>query len=203
MSKYTDQNNVVNYIKRELTDAEVNILPVIISQVSLFIDNYTTRSWKDIDAETDTALSERYFDGSGTKEIDVDNFRDLDTISLLDSSGSAIETYTSADLSNVIQYPLNSEAKTSIYLVDGRFSTAPKSVKVKAKFDSGDIPDDVKYVATAMVSKLLAKMGDDMRGNVKGKKLGDFTVSYGDVKGVSEQMDTEVSALDQYKSIEI
>jgi hypothetical protein len=203
MSKYTDQDHVVNYIKRELTDGEVNLLPAMIKQVSLYIDNYTTRSWKDIDAKEDTAKTDRYFDGSGQKELDVDNFRDLEYIKILDSDGNEFDSYGPSDLSNVIQYPLNNDAKTSVYLISGRFPSYHKCVKINARFDSGDVPEDVIMVATSMVAKLLSKMGDDMRGNVKGKKLGDFSVTYGEVQNIANQMQVEVSMLDQYMSIEL
>lgn len=152
MPAYTDQEKVEAYLDRELTDNEVLILDNVIGYVSNFISNYTSRVWNSIDGE-EPEESEKSYDGTGKKELFVSDFASIEKIEFLDSQGSLYLNLDNAD--EFITYPLNSEIKDSIYLRNYRFGLGAGRIKITAVWTSGEVPDDVVMVATALVAKFL------------------------------------------------
>lgn len=152
MPAYTDQEKVEAYLDRELTDNEVLILDNVIGYVSNFISTYTSRVWNSIDGE-EPEESEKSYDGTGKKELFVSDFASLEKIEFLDSQGSLYLSLDNAD--EFITYPLNSEIKDSIYLRNYKFGLGAGRIKITAVWTSGEVPDDVIMVATALVAKFL------------------------------------------------
>lgn len=154
MPAYTDQEKVEAYLDRELTDNEVILLDSVIGYVSNFISTYTSRVWNSIDGEEPEA-SEKIFDGTGKKELFINEFASLEKVEFLDSQGNLyLELEDDAEF---ITYPLNAEIKDSIYLRNYRFGLGAGRIKITAVWTSGEVPDDVIMVATALVAKFLSR----------------------------------------------
>lgn len=49
MAAYTSQEKVESVLGRELTEEEQALLPGVIEMVSRFVNDYTQRSWDNID----------------------------------------------------------------------------------------------------------------------------------------------------------
>lgn len=159
--QYTDQERVEAYLQRELTDYEGVIIEDVIEYLSEYISDYCNRSWfsiRDEDnedgAETYETASERYFDGSGTKEIFIDDFIGLTKVDILDANDNVFTSFLPAD---VQLFPLNKTAKESIRLRQSTFPNRPGCVKVTAQWGSGEAPKSIIMVATILVGKFLKK----------------------------------------------
>lgn len=158
---YTTQDRVESYLKRVLTSDEVNLLESAIKYMSSYIDGYTNRSWSDVDTEDEEEVEAtlRYFDGNGRKELWVDDFTALESISLLDSNGNSIsELVTDTDW---LLYPSNNTLYESVRLRGYYFPYGSSTVAITAVWGSGDVPDDVVMVCTALVGNYLSGMGDE------------------------------------------
>lgn len=155
---YTTQARVEAYLKRSLTSDEETLFPDIAEYFSSFISGYCSRNWLDIDFDEYEIqeTEERLFDGSGNREIYIDDFYDLQSVDLLDYEGNSFQLLNSDD--DWILYPLNSTVKESIYLRNYRFTRGSGNIQVEAVFNSGEVPTDIVMVATKFVSDYTAQM---------------------------------------------
>jgi len=160
---YTDQARVEAYLKRELTDDEVTILDEIILHNSSYINGYTNREWLSVDTELDDELEDlepsiRVFDGKGTRELFIDDFTLIESVSVLDSQGDELIKYEDAE-TDWLLYPLNKNPKQSIHLRNARFPIGAGNVEVNAVWGAGIVPADVVMVCTGLVGRYLQKAG--------------------------------------------
>lgn len=158
MSKFTDQGRIEAYLKRELTTHETDALDDVIEFVSNQIETYTGRNWSDIDEDAPTVAEDRYFSGSGAKELYIDDFLEVESVVILDGSGSVLVTVS--DETKWTTYPSNKQVQESIRLREYRFPNGSSNVKIRAVWSSGDLPVDVKFVATALAASKFGDMGD-------------------------------------------
>ncbi len=134
MNPYTDQEHIENYLQRELTDREQDMLEGVIEAVSTKINAYTGRQWAPLtedDTDEEIEAEERYFSGTGSRELFVDDFTQLLGVKLLDSDGSEYNSFSSAE-TDWITSPLNSNPKKSIRLRHYRFPEGYGNVLVEA-----------------------------------------------------------------------
>ena len=156
---YTTQERVESYLKRSLTDEEVELLDSTISYLSSFIDGYTGRSWLEVDSTDDPEATVRVFDGNGKRELFVDDFTSVESITLLDGNGNTISEFVTD--TDWILYPLNKSVYESIRLRSYYFPYGSATVSIEAVWGSGDVPVDIVMVCTALVGNYLSGMGDD------------------------------------------
>lgn len=194
---YTNQSKVESYLKRALTDDEVELLDETIDYISQQIDSYTGRSWLpyEYDGEALEATA-RIFDGNGQREIYVDDFTDLESVRLLDSDGETASEYTSD--SDFITYPLNSTTKSSIRLRTAGFGLGSARVEITAIWGSGDVPSGIVMVATAMVGNYLASTGDSS-GQYKKETIEGWSYELLDGTVTDEQTQALLTTLDKWK----
>lgn len=194
---YTNQSKVESYLKRALTDDEVDLLDDTIDYLSSFIDTYTDRSWLPLtDEDEDVEATTRTFDGNGKSELFVDDFNSLDSVNILDSQGNTAQIYNQD--SDFILYPLNNDVKQSIRLRSSRFPLGPANVEITAIWNSGDVPKDVVVVCTALVGNYLAGMGDST-GQYKKESIEGWSYELLDGTTTDEDTQTLLATLDKWK----
>lgn len=191
---YSTQDRVEAYLERELTEHEVTMVDEAISKISDFINTYTNREWLSIDIEDDEIeeeVSDRYFDGTGSKELYINDFSILDSVTILDSQGGIILSFELA--TDWILYPLNKGIKQSIFLRNYHFPVGQSNVKVSALWGGGNVPDGVVSVCTALVANFLQGIGEAsfQRESIEG-------YSY-ELGGLSNKDQDLVKGLDVYK----
>jgi hypothetical protein len=196
---YTDQLRVEDLIGRELSDQEASGLDTLIGAVSIQIDTYTGRSWSPVDESDDGDLeaSERYFDGTGSKEVWVDDFIGLEKVEILDSTGGISVSLT--EETDWQTFPPNKNPKNSVRLRSYRFPNDVGNVRITAIWGGGSPPADVIAVCTELVGKYMvrsAETGPFKRESIEGysKELLSDTEFIGDSSSV-------LSKLDHYKKI--
>lgn len=157
--RYTKQSEVEDYLQRELTDYEKGFLHILIASASSFINNYTRRSFPNIDSEDDEIEDTTLiFDGVYGRELFIHDTTEVTSVKFLDSQGNVTETLSESDY---VLYPLNTAWKNSIYLRSGRFPTWRASVEVTGKFTFGVLPAEVIQATTALVAQAIARAKAD------------------------------------------
>ncbi len=151
---YTDQTRVEAYLQRELSDNEAVLLQPTIEFVSKLIDTYTTRHWSSCNEDDTVATpTTKYFDGDGAQELYIDEFSDLQSVTLLDRLG--VESIVIDDPTLYQTFPNNADVFNSILLRGYRFPIGRGNVKVIANFNGAIVPDGVIIIATAMTCNIL------------------------------------------------
>lgn len=197
---YTNQSRVENYLKRELTSAEIELLDETIDYISKFIESFTNRSWLPLSDEEDDSeeieATGRIFDGNGSYELFVDDFTELESIRLLDSQGNIVATYS--DETNWSLYPLNSDVRQSIRLRTSPFGNGSGSVSITAVWGSGEVPTSVIMVCTALVGNFISGMGDSS-GQYKKESIEGYSYELLDGTVSDEQTQSLLNTLGRYK----
>jgi len=200
MREYTTQDRLVDFIGRELTTAELNLLPERIQYISSYIEAYTSRRWNSLASSTSPVATVRTYDGNGKHELFIDDFSSLSKIELLDSQGDVIDTLTDTDEWIVDD---SGETSNSIYLRNYAFYNGTGRVKVTAIFSAGTVPAGVIMVCTQLVARLMTQAKNEKISNVKSKRLGEFSVTYGDSNGLVSLTESEIKMLDPFKRISL
>jgi hypothetical protein len=199
MSAYTDKEKVEAFLNRELSENEETLLDSVISYISIYINNYTGRVWNDIDGEFPDASSKLY-DGNGKKEIFVDDFASISSIELLDSQGDTYVTLT--DETEFLTYPMNDAIANSIYLRNYRVGTGAGRIKITGVWTSGDVPDDVIMVATALVGRFLNRR-DVNSASFKKESIEGYSYEILTGKESDEEVKTLLLTLDSRRKISL
>lgn len=152
--KYTKEPTIARFLRRELTDEEKGLVPMLIESATDQIDNYTGRSFSDIDSEDDEAPEpgEYLYSGNGYKELFIDDFTNISKVEVLDSYGELREEIIDADYMN---FPSNASYINSIELRRGTFLKGRANIRITGIQGSGTLPKTIKHVATALVARWL------------------------------------------------
>lgn len=197
MSTYTDQAQVEDFLQRELTDNESNILDEVIQTAGRLIDSYTSKSWRDKGSTEDVAESTKLFDGNGNKEIDVDPFTTLTLVEILDRDGNLFETIASTDY---LTYPLNSSQKDSIYLRSGRFPDRGAAVRLTGTFANVVVPVDVQLAAAELVGIFFAN-GKNSSENLRKESIEGYSYEVMNGGESNDKIQSVLSRLDSRRRV--
>lgn len=197
MSAYTDQAQTESYLQRELTEYEQESFDQVVEQVSDFINTYTSREWRDKDAEGDAEASQRIYDGNGQRELFVDDFGEITTLKILDSDGNVYETISSDDF---IAYPLRSSTKDSIYLRKRNFPYGRATVQLTATFASDGVPVGVQMVAAELVGIFFAQ-GKSSSDDFKKESIEGYTYELMSGAERSDKIQSALSKLDKWRKV--
>jgi len=169
---YTDQSRVEDFLQRELADQEASNLDDLIAAVSMQIDDYTGHTWLPVggvDDSDELEAEERVFDGTGSKEIFVDDFIGLEKVEILDYAGDAFLTVE--DDTQWQTFPSNKNPKSSVRLRFNHFPEGIGNVQITAIWGTGSVPSDVIITCTELVAKYLmrtAEVGPFKRESIEG-----------------------------------
>jgi hypothetical protein len=198
MSVYTTEERIEAYLNRDLNSNEDVLVDELIVYISSFIDSFTNRSWLDVDNDDYASASEeRLYDGNGKREIFIDDFSELEQVELLDSQGSVYVDLTDED--DWILSPLNNTTKQSIYLRNYRFPNGPGRIRITAVFNSGNLPDDVIMVATALASKFFERAASS--GIYKRESIEGYTYELMTGKELDEDTSLFLNTLGKWKKV--
>lgn len=195
--RYTTQEKIEKVLQRELTASEEEVVQDVIEAVGASINAYTGRSWNDIDGSNPEPQT-RFYDGSGTREIFIDDFISVSELKLLDTFGNTIESIIAKDYVN---YPLNQQWKNSIFLRWRAFPHTRAGVSVTGIFTSGDVPSEVMLSASTLAGLVYSSSrnaSDFKRESIEG-------YSYEILTGeeVTNQQKSVLDKLDFWRKIEI
>lgn len=196
--QYTSQAKIENFLQRSLTAQELAILPDLIESVSDgIIEAYTGRRWLNIGETVDGYGEEedKLYDGNGGKELPVDDFTALDKVDILDASGGVYLSLTAAN--EFVLYPLNATVKESIHLRNYTFPRGAARVLVTAIFSSGEVPEGIIYVATALASRFIELQGES--AEFKKESIEGYSYEVLEASNDEGEMQTLLSRLDRWK----
>ena len=148
---------------------------------------------------------DRFYDGSGTSEQELDVFFGSMTVEILNPDGSTFVTLTEGQANDYLAYPLNEVQKNHLVLANastiGTFPGRRSSVKVSAKFgQSATVPEDVGLVATKLVAQAF---NESLKGGkVSGQEVGDLKINYFKIDEMAEAMGI-FETLESYRDVEI
>jgi len=185
MANYTDQDNIENLLSRDLTDAEVALLPIILDSIDAFINDELGGAYGSVSEST------KYYDG-GTKYLDIDSCKDITSIKSVASDESEIYDY---DLDEDLESrPRNETIKNWIESRIGAFPSGVANIEVTAKFTLGDdVPSDIEYLATYMASKYF---GEAVTGELKKESIEGYSREWKEYKMTDNFVS---STLNKYK----
>lgn len=181
--KYATVEQVLNYLLLETTEEFESQIDEWIEQTSKEIETITGRIFI-----ADSEVSERVYDGNNTNRLQVDDYIELESVSV---NGYEIEAY---------EYPANKLPKT-LLISDSIFSRDRQNVVVNAKWGySEEVPEDINFACVVMTAGIiqanLAGVND-----VKSEKIGEYQITYKDDK--SEDIERVKRILSSYKRYSI
>ena len=152
---YTNQALVQDFLGRQLTEHESNILSTIVIAVERQIDKKLDTTFKNTATLLATA---RYFDG-GNRHIDVTPVQNITAIELLDSAGTVIETL---DSDNYVLRPKGAAVTRSLDMRWGKICRGYASIKITGDFteygaEEIGVPSDIQIIATRVAGSMLAQ----------------------------------------------
>lgn len=199
---YCSKTDLENYLNTTITISGGDVTAQVnswISSVSKWIDNYTDRSFEEVNAV-------RKYDGNGKDHLDIDDLLSVDKIWFVsnDSTGDA-QTYELATTDYYLYHNSNPN-KTPYNLIklnpNGDYRTFPawalQNIWIKGDWGySVTAPDDIKMVAVKLVAAI-ARLGKD-GGDIKAFSEGDLSITYNDFEKTINSDLSVKSILDFYK----
>lgn len=198
---YTSQAKIEAFLKRPLTDDELLVLNDTITYISSFIDTYTGRKWMaytEDEDEIELIATERLFDGHGKKELFVDDYMDVEEIVISSNYGVILNV----PLTDIVQYPLNADIKSSIYLIYGRWYRGNGNINIKAIWGSGEVPADVIVVCTTLCSYFISDVYDSSK-KYQSESIEGYTYHLADTSFGSVEVQGAMSTLNKFKKYRI
>lgn len=185
--KYTTKTEIQNYLLEDIDVSFDSQIDSWIEQCSKEIETITQRIFE---AEESDIFEEKVYDGQGKHKMLVDDFIELDSVTVDD-----------VEVDDILEYPNNTLPKFIIYSEEG-FPKGRQNIKVSAKFAySQDVPDDIKFVCTVLVVGIIKGQvtGD---GDISSERIGNYSVSYDTEKG-KKDYDRAQNILKFYRKITI
>lgn len=180
---YTSRSKIENYLLMEVEPWFTSQVDEWINQMSRLIDRKTNRTFI-----ADTEASARLYDGTGTAEIVIDEFVELDTLKIQDR-----------EIDDYLLYPANMEAKHRILVPQG-IPRGAQIVEATAKWGySVEVPPEITFACTVLVAGII-NASYNHEGEVQSETIGRYSVTYKTDKQVTD-FETAKDILKQYRRI--
>jgi hypothetical protein len=177
MKGYCSVENIEDYT---LTEVDTNFEDTVeewIGQMEDYIEKQTERVFI-----ADSEASERWYNGSGTDELLLDEFIDITSLVVYDSLGN--EEYILTKDTNYLTYPYNELPKRGVivkyYNTLGftEFPEGTKNIKATAKWGySEEVPELIKFATMVLVSGIV-NFSNQSEGEVASEKIGEYSITY-------------------------
>lgn len=195
---YTTEEKVEAYLMINIDPSQSDNVDDWITAVTQWIENYTGRTFE-------AAVATKYYDGSGTRELDIDPVISITTLQTLNTDGTVDTALTEGHASDFLLFPLNESPKYTIKLVlsssIGVFPKGMRRVKIVGNFgQTSTVPKNVELAASMLVGKIIKE--GIKGGQSSAESLGDFSISYQKVDEAADSLGIK-NILDQYRKIEI
>lgn len=180
--RYTTKEQVEKYVGETIT-ANIDLY---IKASSDFIENYTGRKFYKSDEEV------RYYDGNNKTELVIDP-----AISIVSVEMSSDERATYEDVEYII-IPYNELPIMRLAIVNNRFISSRKSIKVTGRFGYSECPpDDIKLMATILSASMYKGKSS---AEIASEKIGDYSVSFENEEGITDLSNIK-KMLNKYKKL--
>lgn len=184
--KYTSKTQLENYLLRNIDSVFDTQIDTWIEAMSQYVSNITNRQFI-----ADDEASERKYDGVNRHKILVDDFVEMEKV---EKDGSDVTD-------DVTIYPANTLPKNILYRPAG-WASGTQNVAVTAKWGYSETPpEDIRFATTVLVAGIINNHEKTGKSVVQ-KRLGEFSVSYKDDKGMND-FDRVMSILNEYKRLYI
>ena len=189
--QYTTQELVQNFLSRDLTDKESNILSTLVFAIERQIDKELGTTFKNTSS---LYAAVRYFDG-GKRHVQIDPCQNITNISVVDTDLS-ITTEITTD--TYVAEPINGTVKRMITMRFGRLPRGYKNIKITADFteygaEEVGVPSDIQTIATRIVGNMVSNPEAGL--GLRSEKIEGHEVVYGDSVGDPFKTDPVVKNL--------
>lgn len=201
--RYTNVGAIEKYIMIDIDATQEAQVEEWIEAAEAYIDNYCNRPKGFV---ADAADTTRYYDGSNTTELDIDDFTSLTSVEVLEDQGDDVEyTLTEGPENDYIEFPYNRSPKYKLQMTKnsqlGVFLPGKKRIKITGKFGfATSVPKDIRLAATILAAKIVEK--GQRGGDVAEERLGDYTLTLKDLNESAIELNVK-QILDKYKIIEL
>lgn len=189
----TTSANVEKFIGKTIPAGDSAWVTILISAIETYIKNYTG-----LQLSIDANASARYFDTKNSDECLIDNAYSITKVEVLDVEGDVYEEIESGDY---FTYPLNRPNSEPIYSIkyeNASFVEMKRGLKVTGRWgDYSTIPNDLVYVATALVG-ILYSSGQSK--GIESESIGEYSVNFNNILETNEVLK---NILDNYKKPEL
>lgn len=196
---YANEGNLENYLTIDVDNSFSDAISDWSEAVDLYINNYTNKSFADSGSEI------RYFDGNGTREIDIDDFVSLISVEVLGTTTDDVEyTLTEGKANDYLIYPYNTNPKYRLILTRTarvqRWATGERRIKITGNWGQSAVPKDIELAATMLLAGIVEK--GLKGGTVLSEDLGDYSVTFKEIDMISSVMGVK-EILDKHKIYEL
>jgi len=185
---YITEGDIEKFLLQDIDSSYSTWITTIIGYVEDYVDKYCGTNFKDQGSGT------RYYDGSGSAEINIDNLQSVSSVQILDADGNVEVSLT--ENTDFWLYPLNDSVKNKLVSNTYVFPNRPRSLKVTGTFGYLTTPEPIKFAAIQLAAKII---NQGLRGGqVKSENLGSYSITYRDIDEESESMGIK-EILNQYR----
>jgi hypothetical protein len=193
---YITEGDLEKFILQDIDATFSTWITSVIEIVEDYIDNYCGTNFKDQGSQT------KYYNGSGTEELIIDNFQTITSVQILDSNGTVIENLT--ENSDYWASPYNSGIQNKLVLTGANLTSVwpdrHHSVKVVGTFGYDSVPTPVKLAGIQLCAKII---NEGLRGGqVKSENLGSYRVEYKEINETMESLGIK-EILNQYRELRL
>ncbi len=183
MPKYTNIDEIENYLLINVEDYFVNQVEEWIDSVENYIEKETSRVFV-----ADDEASIRYYDGQNSKKLFIDDCIEIVEVKVNDEV-----------ITDYLTYPAN---KLPIMWLEreSRFPKGKQNVSIKAKWGySKECPPEIKLAATILVAGII-NYSESKGGDIQSESYGSYSVTYQNEKQWSD-FEQAKSIINRYKKI--
>lgn len=166
---YTSQTEIEAHMGRDLTAAEITMLPYVLAQTDKTIEDITGATFGSV-AETS-----RFYDG-GYRTLPIEPAYAISAVQVVDTdqANTVEDTY---DLGEDLEiYPLNDTPKTYLQKRSGRFPGGLGVIKVTGNFsNTSSIPEEITGIATYIAAK---SYSGSNTGDVQSESIEGYSRTY-------------------------
>lgn len=193
---YTTEGDLENLLLQDIDSSYSSWITAVIAAVEAYIDQYCGTTF------ADSGSSTKYYDGTGTDEIVVDEYQSITSVDVLDETGNVEQSLT-AD-TDFWSYPLNDGVKNRLKLSQSgklsNFPNRPRALKIVATWGRLAVPGPIRMAAAKLAAKVI---NEGLRGGqVKSENLGSYSITYKDIDEKAGAMEI-YNILNMYRNLSL
>lgn len=170
MKGYTTVEKIEDYLLISIDSSFVDTVEGWIADIEEYMDHHTDRV---LGVEDDAEASEYIYDGTGKTELMIDDFIEIDSVTLNDDDSDITES--------VFFHPANKKPIWKLQTKGLVFTKDIQNVKVtgiKGYALMANFPKDLTLAATVIVSGIINQQKPAAQADVSSETIGRYTVTY-------------------------
>ncbi len=177
----TTIDDLQNYLLIEIDPAHRPAVQGYIDTVTRYIQSYTGR-----DFSTSPAFSDRYFDGTGSHTLYIDDATEVSEVSFFGTGSLPV------DMSGT------TSPYSKIVLQNYIFPQGEGNIRVRAKWGAGAVPEDLKFAATVLVAGIISNQNTN-DNEIQSMSIGRYSVTYKQGSKAGNDMPMAQEIIKHYK----